>query len=193
MSQPPGSQDPDEPRDPDVSQQRSSGNDTGNGRSGAAGDDLPAGEQPVPRPRGGRLAWVLGGATALVVLAGVAVLLVVLLGDGPGDPETTAQQAVTAMNEQDTDGMIAVLCEEARDKAREFVGEVDDGQEPEFQVTVSLDAVTENEDTATADVTASFDEIPAEWEGIMPEEQALRLEMIVEDDEWKVCDLTVGS
>ncbi|SNR36044.1 hypothetical protein SAMN06265360_103185 [Haloechinothrix alba] len=192
MSQPPGSQDPDESRDADTSQQRSSGNGAGNGQSAGAGDDPSAGGESTPRPPKGGLAWVLGGATALV-LAGVAVLIAVLLGDGPGDPETTAQQAVTAMNEQDTDGMIAVLCEDARDKAREFVGEAEDGQQPEFRVTVSLDSVTENEDTATADVTASFDEIPAKWEGTMPEEQALRLEMIVEDDEWKVCDLTVGS
>ncbi|MBE9373533.1 hypothetical protein IQ251_03625 [Saccharopolyspora sp. HNM0983] len=178
-------------------------------QSGPPPGQYPGGQQPHP-PQGGYppgfdgppkkkspLPWILGGAGALVVVAGVVIAIVLSTG-GAGDPRETAQEYTDAMNAKDFATVGQMHCQDDQDQVEQFANPAksfeDEGMPAEqaqeladsLQFQLTLENVREEGgEKATASFSGDMAMSFAGQEQTFPVNQ--ERSMIVEDGEWRFC------
>lgn len=219
MSQPPGPQGPYQ-QYPGQNQPPGGGYPGGPGGPGGPGPQPGGGYGPPPGPPPGvdpygdsggkksKLPWILGGV-GLLVAAGVAVVLIFVLGGGgasAGSPTELADDVVKAMNERDAEGLAEMGCEgssaESKEKVQEGLDQLDLSKNPnipaqvrdlvkDIKISFTRGKVQESGETATADIQTKFDNVPAQLEGQIPA-PTLKLQM-KDEGGWCATDMGVGG
>ena len=223
MSQPPGPQGPYQPYP-------GPGQPPGFGPGGypqQAQGWSPYGPQGGP-PKKSPLPWILGGVGALLVIGG-AVTAVILLtggddedGNGPGGPggpggtggaanastaEGAAQGIVTAINNQDSDGIVALTCEPMKPQMKMMALALADpssipglpadlhGKLTSVKVSAALDRVENESDTsAKAYITMKMDGLPPEAAQYdMKPESTIDFPFMLSNGKWELCDPTASG
>ncbi len=134
-------------------------------------------EDLAPTERRSWRPWALGGlAVALIAAAGVVVWL--LFFSGPGSPRPAAQALVDEVNAGNLDALSNDLCTADRAKLATQLDQLD---RAEFDIR--LGQVATDGDSATARLVGTYSVGGAS----KPVDQTIRL--IVENGDWKVCDL----
>jgi hypothetical protein len=139
------------------------------------------------------LPWILAGGGAVV--AAVVVVLVITLTGGPNtsDPESVAQAAVDAFNDRDVSAITDIACAATKDElenALRAAGLAGDGLA--IEATAELGEVKESGDTATAEVTVTYTEVPEAMKEIIEEgsTETGSMKLAKENDVW--CVSTLG-
>jgi uncharacterized membrane protein YvbJ len=129
--------------------------------------------------------WILAGGGVVVVAVVVVLIIVLTGGGGTSSPQDLADSAASAMNDKDFDAVAELTCEADKEDVKENadITSVD----PAFKdvgVEYTVDAVNENGDTATADVTVKLSNVPAEYADAMPDSIKGVLNMKKESGDW---------
>lgn len=163
---------------------------------------------PGPKKRS-PLPWILGGGGGLVVLGIVAVVLFMVLGGS--SPDSLAKKAVDLMNNDDTNGLIAISCMKDQAGLRQDAQNTDPSQDdptipsdikealknvkPHFTL---VSVTKDNDNHSTVRISYMYLNVPAKLPADLPPdfEQTLRgtqnfppLEVIKENGDWKLCGL----
>ncbi|HEX6361167.1 hypothetical protein [Actinophytocola sp.] len=130
--------------------------------------------------------WLLAGG-GVVVIAVVVVLVIALTGGSDtSSPEGVAKAAVAAANDNDIDALTKLTCSGSRADVEAQMADPSELDPSLADVKVSYelgDVTTEGEDKATAKITITFENLPAEAEGfIRPTTVPLNLRK--KDGEW---------
>ncbi|GGM62524.1 hypothetical protein GCM10012275_36550 [Longimycelium tulufanense] len=136
-----------------------------------------------------------GGGVAAV---GVVVLLVVLLTGGGA--ESAAKDYVAMMNTRDYPGLGKATCSEQRENTGNLKRNLEPGSRPrapesyrDIRAEVRLGEVTEQgADAAVAALSVSYVNVPEQSKTIFRDVD-LRMKLVREDGEWRVCELRQGG
>lgn len=158
------------------------------GQPGYGGYGQPPKKSPLP--------WILGGVGGVLALIVVIVIVAVSAGGGGGSAQSVAEEAVTALNNNDTSTLEGLACEEMKAASEQLAEQANPsaGMPSGFEnitSTYALDGpVTESGDTATATLSVTIEGMPAEFEQYMPEGGTkLDVELVQESGDWKICNM----
>lgn len=170
---------------------------------------IPQGNPPgppwgVPPRQRSPLPWILGGGAGLILVIVVVVVLVVALGGG-SSPQAVAQQAVDAINTQNTQEMSGVVCaqdlanlQRAAQESQQLEQQLPDLPERDreaiqnMKLHATLGPVTKDSDShATADITMTWQNVPTDLEdqGAFSRPIDAHADVIKDNGDWKLCNL----